>query len=194
MKKIVIASSNKHKLEEFTKMLAPLGYEVLGLNDLDQKIEIIEDGTTFSENALIKVRSVYEALHIPVISDDSGITCDCLDGGPGIYSARFMGEDTPYTIKNNHLIEKANETGKRGCAYVCVIAYKDEAGNEQVFEGVVSGEIHSCEAGSNGFGYDPIFYYPPLQATWAQVSMEEKNKVSHRARALAQFIAYLKGE
>ena len=194
MKKIVIASSNKNKLAEFSRMLQPLGYEVLGLNDLNQKIEIIEDGTTFQENALIKVRSVYDALHIPVISDDSGITCECLDGGPGVYSARFMGEDTPYTVKNNYLIEKANETGKRGCAYVCVIAYKDENGKEQTFEGIVEGIIHTQEAGSNGFGYDPIFYYPPMQKTWAEIEMEAKNKVSHRGLALAKFLNYLKGE
>lgn len=194
MKKIIIASGNKNKLAEFSRMLTPLGYEVLGLNDLDQEIEIIEDGTTFQENALIKVRSVYDALHIPVISDDSGITCECLDGGPGVYSARFMGEDTPYTIKNNHLIEKANETGKRGCAYVCVIAYKDENGNEQTFEGIVEGIIHSEEAGTNGFGYDPIFYYPPMEKTWAQIPMEEKNAVSHRGIALRKFLTFLKGE
>lgn len=194
MKQIVIASSNMHKLSEFKKMLEPLGYQVLGLQDLPQHVEIIEDGQTFEENALIKVRSVYEQFHIPVISDDSGITCDCLDGGPGVYSARFMGEDTSYTIKNQYLIDKAKETNLYDCAYVCVIAYKNEKGEEYSFKGIVNGKIHTQQEGENGFGYDPMFYYPPLQKTWAQISMEEKNKVSHRGKALQQFINFLKGE
>lgn len=194
MKKIIIATSNMHKLEEFKRMLEPLGYEVISLKDLTQHIDIIENGTTFAENALIKARCVHDALHLPVISDDSGIECDCLDKGPGVYSARFMGEDTPYTIKNQFIINKAKETGKRDCAYVCMIAYIDEKGNEHVFEGRVCGKVHTSQEGENGFGYDPMFFYPPMQKTWAQIPMEEKNQVSHRGIALRQFLTFLKGE
>lgn len=194
MKQIMIATSNQNKIREFKEMLEPLGYQVQSLLDLSEEIEIIENGETFQENALIKAKSVYDVLRMPVISDDSGISCDCLDGGPGVYSARFMGKDTPYCEKNAYLIEKARKSGKYGCRYVCVIAYLDEAGNAKTFEGIVEGLIHDRQIGENGFGYDPIFYYPPSQATWAQIAPEDKNAVSHRGIALRQFLAYLKGE
>ncbi len=192
MKEILIATSNLHKVEEFKKMLEPLGYTVKSILDLSEPIEIEETGTTFEENSLIKARTLHEALHVAVMADDSGLAVDALDGAPGVYSARFMGHDTSYTVKNQAIID-AVEGKQRGAQFVCVIAYVDESGNEQIFKGVVEGEIAHEITGAHGFGYDPIFYYPPYGTTLANVSEEMKNAISHRGKALRQCVEYLEG-
>lgn len=186
MKKIWIATSNAHKVEEFQKMLGE-DVKVCCLKDLEQEIEIIEDGTTFEDNALIKARCLYNVLHEPVISDDSGLEVDAMNKEPGVHSARWLGEDTSYDIKNNQIIK--NVEGKdRSARFVCVIAYIDENGNEHTYRGTVEGEINDKILGSNGFGYDPIFYYSEFGTTLANVESEKKNTVSHRSRALALFL------
>ena len=191
MKEIMIATSNAHKVEEFREMLEPLGIQVRSLLDLEEKVEIEETGTTFAENAMIKALSVHERLGIPVISDDSGLEVDAMNKAPGVYSARFMGYDTPYEEKNQYIMDQVK--GKtRTARYVCAIAYVEEDGAGHVFTGVVEGEIADHARGEKGFGYDPIFYYPPYGATLAEVSEEKKNAISHRGRALAQLIAYMK--
>lgn len=191
MKEIMIATSNAHKVEEFREMLEPLGIQVRSLLDLEEKVEIEETGTTFAENAMIKALSVHEWLGIPVISDDSGLEVDAMDKAPGVYSARFLGYDTPYEEKNQYIMDQVK--GKtRTARYVCAIAYVEEDGAGHVFTGVVEGEIADHARGEKGFGYDPIFYYPPYGATLAEVSEEKKNAISHRGRALAQLIAYMK--
>ena len=191
MKEIMIATSNAHKVEEFREMLEPLGIQVRSLLDLEEKVEIEETGTTFAENAMIKALSVHERLGIPVISDDSGLEVDAMDKAPGVYSARFLGYDTPYEEKNQYIMDQVKgET--RTARYVCAIAYVEEDGAGHVFTGVVEGEIADHARGEKGFGYDPIFYYPPYGATLAEVSEEKKNAISHRGRALAQLIAYMK--
>ena len=191
MKEIMIATSNAHKVEEFREMLEPLGIQVRSLLDLEEKVEIEEPGTTFAENAMIKALSVHERLGIPVISDDSGLEVDAMDKAPGVYSARFLGYDTPYEEKNQYIMDQVK--GKtRTARYVCAIAYVEEDGAGHVFTGVVEGEIADHARGEKGFGYDPIFYYPPYGATLAEVSEEKKNAISHRGRALAQLIAYMK--
>lgn len=191
MKEIMIATSNAHKVEEFREMLEPLGIQVRSLLDLEEKVEIEETGTTFAENAMIKALSVHERLGIPVISDDSGLEVDAMDKAPGVYSARFLGYDTPYEEKNQYIMDQVK--GKtRTARYVCAIAYVEEDGAGHVFIGVVEGEIADHARGEKGFGYDPIFYYPPYGATLAEVSEEKKNAISHRGRALAQLIAYMK--
>lgn len=191
MKEIMIATSNAHKVEEFREMLEPLGIQVRSLLDLEEKVEIEETGTTFAENAMIKAMSVHERLGIPVISDDSGLEVDAMDKAPGVYSARFLGYDTPYEEKNQYIMDQVK--GKtRTARYVCAIAYVEEDGAGHVFTGVVEGEIADHARGEKGFGYDPIFYYPPYGATLAEVSEEKKNAISHRGRALAQLIAYMK--
>ena len=191
MKEIMIATSNAHKVEEFREMLEPLGIQVRSLLDLEEKVEIEETGTTFAENAMIKALSVHERLGIPVISDDSGLEVDAMDKAPGVYSARFLGYDTPYGEKNQNIMDQVK--GKtRTARYVCAIAYVEEDGAGHVFTGVVEGEIADHARGEKGFGYDPIFYYPPYGATLAEVSEEKKNAISHRGRALAQLIAYMK--
>ena len=191
MKEIMIATSNAHKVEEFREMLEPLGIQVRSLLDLEEKVEIEETGTTFAENAMIKALSVHERLGVPVISDDSGLEVDAMNKAPGVYSARFLGYDTPYEEKNQYIMDQVK--GKtRTARYVCAIAYVEEDGAGHVFTGVVEGEIADHARGEKGFGYDPIFYYPPYGATLAEVSEEKKNAISHRGRALAQLIAYMK--
>lgn len=191
MKEIMIATSNAHKVEEFREMLEPLDIQVRSLLDLEEKVEIEETGTTFAENAMIKALSVHERLGIPVISDDSGLEVDAMDKAPGVYSARFLGYDTPYEEKNQYIMDQV-EGKTRTARYVCAIAYVEEDGARHVFTGVVEGEIADHARGEKGFGYDPIFYYPPYGATLAEVSEEKKNAISHRGRALAQLIAYMK--
>lgn len=191
MKEIMIATSNAHKVEEFREMLEPLGFQVRSLLDLNEQIEIEETGTTFAENAMIKAESVHARLGIPVISDDSGLEVDAMDKAPGVYSARFLGYDTAYEVKNQFIMDQVK--GKtRSARYVCAIAYVEKDGTAHVFTGVVEGEIADHARGDKGFGYDPIFYYPPYAATLAEVSEEQKNAISHRGRALAQLIAYMK--
>ena len=172
MKKTIwIATSNAHKVEEFQTMLKDC--QVKCLKDLDHKIDIVEDGTTFEENALIKARTLFNELHEPVISDDSGLEVDAMDKKPGVYSARFLGEDTSYDIKNQYIIDQVK--GKTRTA-------------RYVYRGECEGLIHDKMVGTNGFGYDPIFYYPEFKTTLANVSEEKKNSVSHRGVALEKFL------
>ncbi|MBB5183760.1 RdgB/HAM1 family non-canonical purine NTP pyrophosphatase [Catenisphaera adipataccumulans] len=187
MKTIWIATGNPNKAEEFQNMFGDQ-VQVKSMKDLKEPIEIIENGTTFEANALIKARALYNVLHEPVISDDSGLEVDAMDGGPGVYSARFMGEDTSYTIKNQAIMDAVK--GKtRSARYVCVIAYIDENGHESTYRATCEGQINDQAVGTNGFGYDPIFYYPPFQTTLANVSEAKKNTISHRAKALQMFMA-----
>ena len=194
MKEIMIATSNAHKIEEFKTMLEPYGYQVKSLLDLEESIEIIENGKTFQENALIKAQTIHDHLHMAVIADDSGLAVNAMNGEPGIYSARFMGRDTSYDIKNQYIIDFCKDKEDKGCQFVCAIAYVDEKGDNHIFTGVVEGEVADHMEGAKGFGYDPLFYYPPYKTTFANVAEEQKNAISHRGRALAKFIEYLEGE
>lgn len=191
MKDIMLATSNAHKVEEFQTMLEPLGYKVLSLLDLDEEIDIVEDGTTFEENALIKAKAIHDLLHIAVIADDSGLAVNAMNGEPGIYSARFMGKDTSYDVKNQYIIDTVRDVEDKGCQFVCAIAYVKEDGSSVVFRGEVEGIVADHMEGAKGFGYDPIFYYPPYGTTLANVSEEQKNAVSHRGRALQKLINYM---
>lgn len=192
MKEIMLATSNPHKAEEFTTMLKPLGYHVKTLLDLEEEIEIEETGTTFEENALIKAQAIHDRLGIEVIADDSGLCVNAMHGEPGIYSARFMGRDTSYAVKNQYIIDICKNAEDKGCQFVCAIAYVKEDGTHVIFKGVVEGIVHDHIEGDKGFGYDPIFYYPPFHTTLASVDEERKNEVSHRGRALAQLLRYMK--
>lgn len=192
MKQILIATKNKHKVEEFTEMLEPLGYEVKSLYDIEQIFDIEETGTTFEENAYIKAKAIYDVLHIEVISDDSGLCINHLDGAPGVYSARYLGEDTDYEYKNNYIINELKDAKDRRAQYVCSICHFKSDGTHEIFTGKCEGEIAKQPLGSNGFGYDPIFYYPPFKTTLANVSDEEKNSISHRGKALKMMMKGMK--
>lgn len=187
MRKIIVATCNQDKIKEIRGILAGDGIEYVSLEDEGLKdIDIKEDGSTFEENAVIKAKTVSEATGLMVLADDSGLEVDYLGGAPGIYSARYMGEDTPYTIKNNHIIEelKDAEGDERSARFVCVMACVFPDGRVITTEGKVEGRIAYEEKGGNGFGYDPIFYLPEKGCTTAQLKPEEKNAISHRGRAL----------
>lgn len=194
MKELMLATSNSHKVEEFSSILSPLGFHIKSLLDLPESIDIEETGTTFEENAMIKAQAIYKRFGVATIADDSGLAVNAMQGAPGIYSARFMGRDTSYDIKNQYIIDQCKDALDKGCQYVCAIAYVKQDGSTYVCRGVVEGEIYDQMLGQEGFGYDPIFYYPPFQTTLANVSPEQKNKISHRGKAIAQLCQHMMEE
>ena len=199
MKKIIFATGNAGKMKEIREILADPDVEILSMKEAGIFSDIEENGSSFEENAVIKAKAVAShpnAAGAVVLADDSGLEIDYLNGEPGIYSARYMGEDTSYRIKNQNLIDRLEGVPdeKRTARFVCAIAAVLPNGQVVTTRGTIEGKIGYEERGANGFGYDPIFYYPPYHATLAEVSEEQKNAVSHRGRALAKLIAFLKGE
>ena len=191
MKDIMIATSNKGKVREYKSLLEPLGYTVHDLSELDP-IEIDENGSTFQENALIKAKSIKDKCNMTVIADDSGLEIDALNKEPGIHSARYL-EGHDYNYKNKVLLERMKGKTNRNARFVCAIALCDETG-DHLFTGVMEGKINDQAVGDNGFGYDPIFLVEQFGKTSAQLTMEQKNSVSHRGIATRELLAYLKGE
>lgn len=186
MKKIIFATGNQGKMKEIREILADLDAEVLSLKDAGIKADIVEDGKTFEENAQIKAKAICEMTGEIVLADDSGLEIDYLNKEPGVYSARYMGEDTSYRIKNANLIErlKGVPDEQRTARFVCSIAAAFPDGRTKTVRAAMEGRIGYEEKGENGFGYDPIFYLPEYGCTSAELSMEEKNKISHRGKAL----------
>lgn len=193
--KIIFATGNMGKMREIRGILGDTGMEILSIKEAGIDADIVEDGTTFTENALIKAKAVAGLLaqhasdaHADaiVLADDSGLEIDALNKEPGIYSARYLGEDTPYSVKNAHLIERLSGVPdeKRTARFVCAIAAVMPTGEEITTLGVIEGRIGYKEEGDNGFGYDPIFYVPEYGCTTAQLTEDEKNKISHRGKAL----------
>ncbi len=193
MKKILIATQNKGKIEEFKSIFKELNIEVISLSDIDDTIDIIEDGTTFEENALIKATYLNKLLNIPVISDDSGLEVEALDNKPGIYSARYAGEQKSDIDNNYKLLEELKEHTNKNAKFVCVIAYVSNS-ITKTFRGELKGEIINEFRGENGFGYDPIFYIKELDKTLAQLDRSTKNTISHRKLAIEKFIKELHNE
>ncbi|MBQ1993007.1 MAG: XTP/dITP diphosphatase [Lachnospiraceae bacterium] len=197
MRKIIVATGNEGKMKEIRQILAGDGIEYVSLKDENlQDVEIVEDGTTFEENAVIKARTIAEITGQMVLADDSGLEVDYMDKAPGVYSARFLGEDTSYTVKNNYIIDKlAQAKGEeRSARFVCVIACAFPDGKVITTRGTIEGQIGYEEKGENGFGYDPIFFLPERGCTTAELPTEEKNKISHRGRALTAMYEKLKEE
>lgn len=190
MNRIVIASNNAGKLREIRDILQPLGFTVVSQREAGISIEVEENGETFAENAALKARAVYEALHCPVIADDSGLLVDALDGAPGVHSHRFAGEGATDADRNAKLLELLDgvPAEKRTARFECVLCYVDAAGETHFFSGTCEGRIGTTPAGKNGFGYDPLFCVG--DRTMAQMTEEEKNQVSHRANALAELARY----
>ncbi len=186
MKKIIFATGNQDKMREIREILADVDAEVLSLKDLGIKADIVEDGTTFEENAEIKAKAICEMTGEIVLADDSGLEVDYLNKEPGIYSARYMGEDTSYRIKNKNIIDRLEGVPdeQRTARFVCAIAAAFPDGTVKTVRGVMEGIIGYEERGENGFGYDPIFFLPEYGQSSAEISREEKNRISHRGKAL----------
>ena len=186
--KIIFATGNEGKMKEVRMILKDLGLPVLSMKEAGVQADIVEDGTTFEENAKIKAVAVQKLTGAMVLADDSGLEIDYLNKEPGIYSARYMGEDTPYSVKNANLISRLAGVPdeQRTARFVCAIAAAFPDGEVLTTRGTIEGIIGYEERGENGFGYDPIFYLPEYKKSTAELSPEEKNALSHRGRALRQ--------
>tara|TARA_Y100000590_G_scaffold454453_1_gene601306 strand:- start:1816 stop:2436 length:621 start_codon:yes stop_codon:yes gene_type:complete len=191
--KIVLATHNQDKCAEMKAILGHMNLSFVTLKDFPEIGEIIEDGNTLIENALIKARCVYNITKLPSIADDTGLSVDVLNGAPGIYSARFAGENCSYSDNVNKLLKEMENTPKnKRSAYFCTsIAYIDDK-LELTTEGFVKGIITNVTKGIDGFGYDPVFYVPSIKKTYAEMSMDEKNKISHRGIAIRNMQKLLK--
>lgn len=186
MKRIIFATSNEGKMKEIRLIMEDSGYEVVSLKEAGVVADIEENGSTFEENAIIKATEIAKMTGELVLADDSGLEVDYLDKAPGIYSARFLGEDTDYTVKNNYIIDKLAGVPleKRSARFVCAIALAKPDGTAVTRRATIEGYIGYEIRGENGFGYDPIFMVPEFDKTTAELSIDEKNKISHRAKAL----------
>lgn len=191
--RIIFATGNANKMREIREILGEEKYDIQSMKEAGIDVDIVEDGTTFEENSLIKARAIAkEATDAIVLADDSGLEIDALNKEPGIYSARYMGEDTSYDIKNANLIERLDGVEKedRSARFVCAVSAVFPDGNEAVVRGTIEGYIGWEPMGENGFGYDPIFYLWDKDVSTASISPEEKNAISHRGQALRM----IKGE
>lgn len=193
-KTIVLATHNAGKIREFKSVLEPLGYSVTAVRDLCPDLQEPEEtGTTFEENACLKASYYMKATGLPCLADDSGIIADALDGRPGVYSARYAGPECDDQKNNQKLIDElsAFSPEQRTVHYVCVLALLFPDGREIIKKGVCSGVLRDFYAGTNGFGYDPLFYVPEKGKTMAEMTMNEKNEISHRGKALEQLVEAL---
>ena len=186
-RRIVFATGNKDKMKEIRQILADLGMEIVSMKEAGVDIEIVEDGMSFEENAEIKARAVSRVLTSDIVlADDSGLEIDYLDKAPGIYSARFAGEDTSYDIKNRIFLDRLEGVPdeERTARFVCAVAAVFPDGTSETVRETIEGRIAHEPAGENGFGYDPIYYVPEYECTTAEMSAELKNELSHRGKAL----------
>jgi len=193
--KVVLASKNKHKLVEISKITQQFDMELVLQSELGVDIDVEETGTTFEENSLLKAKAVMEATGLPALADDSGIAVDALNGEPGVYSARYGFDESLDDWGRLLLLLKNTEhvpDGQRQAQFVCVITMVTPDGKTIQARGEIHGELLRAPRGENGFGYDPIFYYPPFGQTLAQVPADKKNQVSHRANALKLFYEKMK--
>lgn len=197
--KIIFATGNADKMKEIRMIMADLGLEIQSMKEAGVVVNIVENGKSFEENAMIKASAIAQELkkdgaQAIVLADDSGLEIDYLNKEPGIYSARYMGEDTPYSVKNQNLLERLAgvPSEQRSARFVCAIAAVMPDGDVITTLGTIEGRIGDRAEGNNGFGYDPIFYVPEFGCTTAQLSEEEKNRISHRGRALEAMETELK--
>ena len=184
--KIIFATGNQNKMREIREIYQDLDYEILSMKEAGIALDIVEDGTTFEENALIKAKAVAQCCDAVVLADDSGLEIDSLNKEPGVYSARYMGEDTSYEIKNANLIQRLEGVPKeqRTARFVCAVAAVFPDGTNKVVRGTIEGYIGYEPQGEHGFGYDPIFYVDAYGCSTASLEPEEKNRISHRGNAL----------
>ncbi|MGB7062416.1 MAG: XTP/dITP diphosphatase [Candidatus Zixiibacteriota bacterium] len=188
MKRIVLATNNKHKIKEIKDILSGLAAEILTLEDFPGAPRVEETGETLEENAILKAEAIHRFTGLPSLADDSGLEVDALQGAPGVLSSRFAGEHCSYADNNRKLLRLMADVpqNRRTARFVCVVAWMKDPENITTVKGEVEGIIALKERGENGFGYDPLFYLPDLNKTFAQLSFEEKNRISHRARAFGK--------
>ncbi len=193
--KVIIASNNKGKIKEFKEMLSPLGYEPVSMSEAGIDVDIVEDGDTFSENAHIKAKAIYDIAKTPVLADDSGLSIEFLNGAPGVYSARYAGENATDADRINKVLDEMNGVDKplRGAKFVCALYFIRDDDYEICVTGECEGFIGEESVGENGFGYDPIFMLND-NTSMAMLSNEEKNEISHRGRALRNLVKELTEE
>lgn len=185
--KFVLATNNPGKLREMAAILGELGVEVIGPRDLGISMEVEETGTTFAENAMLKAKAICEVAKLPAIADDSGLCVDALNGAPGVYSARYGGEGLDDKDRYMLLLQNLRGQTTRAAHFACAIACAFPNGDELTAEGICPGTIAFAPMGEGGFGYDPVFFVPEFRKTFGQLTAEEKNKISHRGKALASF-------
>lgn len=193
-RKFILASNNNGKVQEMKEKLAPLGINIISQKEAGYNIEVDETGTTFEENATLKAEAIYKLSNLPVIADDSGLEIDALNGEPGIYSARYAGENATDEDRLNKVLNlmKNVEKEKRTARFTCAICYIDKNGSKHIFKQSCEGKISTKPQGTSGFGYDPIFFVG--EKSFAELSKSEKNKISHRGKAIDEFVKYLKQE
>ena len=183
---MIFATGNMGKMKEIRAILGDIGEEIISMKEAGINMEIVEDGSTFEENAIIKAKAIMEVTHQLVLADDSGLEVDALNGEPGIYSARYLGEDTSYDIKNADIIKRLEgvEGNDRSARFVCVIAAAFPDGEVITTRGTIEGLITKEPKGENGFGFDPIVYVPEYKMTTGEMEPDAKNAISHRGKAL----------
>lgn len=196
MKKIIFATGNKDKLKEIRMIMRDLPVEIVSMKEAGIDIDIEENGHSFEENAIIKAKAVMAQAGCLVLADDSGLEVDYMDKAPGIYSARFLGEDTSYTVKNNYILDrlKGVPDERRTARFVCVVAAAFPDGEVVTRYAAIEGIIGHSIAGENGFGYDPIFYVPEYNCTTAELDPDQKNEISHRGKALRAIAEVIKAQ
>lgn len=195
-KKIIFATGNQGKMEEIKAVFSDFDGEILSMKEAGIVCDIEENGTTFEENALIKAEAIHKFTDAIVLADDSGLEVDYLNKEPGVYSARYLGEDTPYSVKNQKIMERLNGVPKeqRTARFVCAIAAVLPDGSSHIVRKTIEGYIGYEERGEHGFGYDPIFMVPEYEKTTAELTIEQKNEISHRGKALKAMREVLRGE
>ena len=194
MKRIIFATTNKNKVREVNMMMEGFDVELVPMTEVGIDVDIEETGTTFEENAIIKAKAICELTGEIALADDSGLEVDYLDGAPGVYSSRFLGEDTPYEIKNDYIIEKLKDAkgNERSARFACAMAMVFPDGDVETCYGTIEGLIGYEQRGNNGFGYDPIVYVPEYEMTTGEMAPELKNSISHRGKALEQMKEVMK--
>ena len=185
MHTLLLATGNHHKLEEYRAIFSDLPLRMVSLSEIQLNVDVEETGNSFAENAKLKARAYVQMSHMLTLADDSGLEIDALGGAPGVHSARFLGRETSYEERFHVILEQMQglPLEQRSARFRCVIALAEPTGNIRIVEGVVEGVIADCPRGSHGFGYDPIFYLPELEKTFAELDSVDKNRISHRARA-----------
>ena len=194
MKKIIFATTNKNKVREVNMMMEGFDVELVPMTEMGIDVEVEETGTTFEENAIIKAKAICDLTGEIALADDSGLEVDYLDGAPGVYSSRFLGEDTPYEIKNDYIIEKLKDAkgDERSARFACAMAMVFPDGDVETCYGTIEGLIGYEQKGTNGFGYDPIVYVPEYEMTTGEMDPHLKNSISHRGKALEQMKEVMK--